>query len=340
MSKTTKKWLATATALVFVGLILFLVAAAANKWDLTAFGTREYETNTYDVTEDFTDIAIKTDTANVCVLPSEDGKCKVVAFEDAKQKHTVTVDGDVLTVSITDNRAWYEFIGFSFTSPKITVYLPHTVYGSLLVKTDTGDVEIPKDFGFEEVNVTTSTGDVKLLSSVSGNVNITASTGNVRLLSSVSGGVKIATSTGSVTLDGASAESVEVSTSTGNILLSSVSITGDLKTEVSTGDTRLTDVTARTMTTEGDTGDLYLTRVRITEDLSVKRSTGDVVFDRSDAESILVETDTGDVTGTLLTKKLFLTETETGDVSVPRSESGGRCEITTSTGDINIRIQE
>lgn len=302
MSNTSKKWLAAAIALVFIGLALFLVAITANGWDLTAFGTREYETNTYTVTADFTDISIKTDTANVTFLPSEDEKCKVVAFEDVKQKHTVTVDGDALTVSITDTRAWYEYIGFSFTSPQITVYLPRTTYGALLLKTATGDLDIPMDFNFESVDVTTNTGSVRL--------------------------------------DGVSAESVDISTSTGDIDLSSVSVAGDIKTRVSTGDMRLTDVTCKRLTSNGSTGDLYLKNVIAAEDFSIERDTGDVAFDRADAKEIRVKTRTGDVEGALLTKKLFFIHTDTGDVSVPRSESGGRCEISTDTGDIRIRIQE
>ena len=71
---------------------------------------------------------------------------------------------------------------------------------------------------------------------------------------------------------------------------------------------------------------------------AVDRSTGDVRFDHCDAASIFVETDTGDVSGTLLTAKRFVTETSTGNVRVPQSDSGGKCEIHTTTGDITIAI--
>ena len=58
----------------------------------------------------------------------------------------------------------------------------------------------------------------------------------------------------------------------------------------------------------------------------------------SDA-SITVTTDTGDVRGSLLTDKVFLTETDTGDIDVPKTTTGGRCQITTNTGDIKISIK-
>ena len=74
--------------------------------------------------------------------------------------------------------------------------------------------------------------------------------------------------------------------------------------------------------------------------ISIKSDTGDVRFEGSDAIEISVKTDTGDVTGTLLSEKVFITETSTGSINVPKTTSGGKCEITTSTGDINIRIKK
>lgn len=70
----------------------------------------------------------------------------------------------------------------------------------------------------------------------------------------------------------------------------------------------------------------------------MESDTGEVNFEKSDATSIVVRTDTGDVTGTLLSEKVFLTETETGNTDVPKTTAGGTCEITTSTGDIEIEI--
>ena len=61
-------------------------------------------------------------------------------------------------------------------------------------------------------------------------------------------------------------------------------------------------------------------------------------MDACDAAEIVVKTDTGDVTGTLLTEKVFMVKTDTGDVDVPRSVTGGACEITTDTGDIRVGI--
>ena len=57
-----------------------------------------------------------------------------------------------------------------------------------------------------------------------------------------------------------------------------------------------------------------------------------------DAGELLISTDTGDVHGTLLTEKIFLVRSSTGEIHVPETVSGGKCKITTSTGDIHIEI--
>ena len=53
---------------------------------------------------------------------------------------------------------------------------------------------------------------------------------------------------------------------------------------------------------------------------------------------MFVETDTGDVTGSLLSDKVFITKSDTGSIDVPKTVTGGKCEITTDTGDIKIEI--
>lgn len=84
MKKTTKVWLMIATSLILVGCILaklFMV---------------KYETTTYEVSKDFSDISISTDTADIIFALSDDGTCKVECYEEENAKHSVTVENDVL----------------------------------------------------------------------------------------------------------------------------------------------------------------------------------------------------------------------------------------------------
>lgn len=280
MKKSTKIWLITATSLVALGCIMFSVAMTKIHWDFTKLSTVKYETNTYEVTDDFNSISMLTDTADILFVQSDDKICKVVCYEMSDMKHTTTVQNNTLTINVTDEREWYDHIGITLGSPKITVYLPKTEYDSLAIKEDTGDIEVPKDFKFGSIDIATSTGD---------------------------------------------------------ITVSGVTCEGDLKINVSTGKVNLTGIKCKSLISDGSTGDFSLKNVIATEKFSIERSTGDVKFDDCDATEIWVKTDTGDVTGNLLSEKIFITQTSTGDVLVPKSTNGGKCEITTSTGDIYIK---
>ena len=65
-----------------------------------------------------------------------------------------------------------------------------------------------------------------------------------------------------------------------------------------------------------------------------------MIFKNCDAAELFVESDTGDVKGSLLTDKVFITESDTGRVNVPKTVTGGKCEIITNTGDIEIVIAQ
>ena len=192
-------------------------------------------------------------------------------------------------------------------------------YSSLVIKEDTGDIEIAKDFEFESIDVSLDTGNVKCYASATETI-------------------KIAASTGDVYAEGISAGSIDLKTSTGDITASGITCDGNVTIGVSTGKSCLSNIACKNLTSTGSTGDISLTNVVAAEKISVKRSTGDVTLESSDAAELFITTDTGNVTGSLLTDKIFITKTDTGRVNVPNSITGGRCEITTSTGDIKISI--
>jgi len=109
--------------------------------------------------------------------------------------------------------------------------------------------------------------------------------------------------------------------------------------DTDTGDTILNDIKCKDCYFTCDTGDLFMKNVIATGEFHIELDTGDANFDRCDAKSVFVETDTGDISGSFLTDKVFLADTDTGDVDVPKTISGGRCEATTDTGDISLRIE-
>lgn len=319
MKKATKVWLITAGALVAVGCILFTGVMAARGWDFMQLSTGKYEKNTHEIGESFRHIAMTTGTADIRFALSDDGKCRVECFEEENAKHTVAVEGDTLVIRQDDQRSWRDHIGFHFDLPTVTVYLPQTAYETLTVRESTGNITVPKTCSFK-------------------NVDVTLSTGNVDFFASAAETVRIKASTGSIHVEDVTVGALQLSVTTGSVRASGVTCKGGMTADVTTGEARLADIACETFGSDGSTGALTLRNVVAAQKLSVDRTTGDVKFDGCDAAEIYAKTNTGDVTGSLLSDKVFITESNMGDVDVPKTTTGGRCEIYTNTGDIRIKI--
>lgn len=320
MKTKTKIWLITAASLILIGCIIFGGVMSMLKWDFSKLSTNKYETNNYEINEEYRNISIISNTADITFVPSESANTTVVCHEHENLKHSVTVKDGTLVVEIVDGRKWHEYIGINFGTQKITVSIPQGEYGALLVKSSTGDIEIPKDFTFESVDISLSTGDISFSAASSGDVKIKTSTGSIRVESKTAG-------------------SLVLTASTGKITASDITCTGDVSVKVSTGKSKLSNIECQNLTSSGNTGDITLKNVVAAGMFSIKRSTGDVKLNDSDAAEIFVKTDTGDVTGSLLSEKVFITETDTGTINVPKTVSGGKCEIHTDTGDISITVK-
>lgn len=319
MRKSIKIWLILAACLIVIGIALFAIVMSVYHWDFSKLNTDVYVTNTIEINDDFRNILIDEDTADITFAVSEDGKCRIVCYSQEYVKYEAFVRDDILTVKASDTRKWYEYTGFSIGSPEITVYLPQVEYASLLIEEDTGDITIPQDFSFESVKLSLDTGDVHYYAATSGNLCIK-------------------TDTGDICVKGITAGSFDLTSSTGDITVSDCTCMGDIQIRENTGDTHVTSFTCENLTSEGNTGDITLKDVIAAGKISIKRDTGDVKLQASDAQEICIKTDTGNVSGSLLTEKVFITKSDTGDINVPGSVSGGRCEISTDTGDIKIEI--
>ena len=309
-----------AVMLIVLGILLFACVYVASGCDLSKIGNTKYVTNTYTLTDAFQSIDIRSKETDIILEPSADGEARVVCVEREKALHAVQVEDGALTVAMHDERQWYERITLFGKPLSVTVYLPADAYDSLQIEARTGNVTVPGAFTF-------------------GSADIAASTGNIDCGASATGSLRIAVSTGDLTLHGAHAADIALSASTGRIRVNGAASEGAFLATISTGRMDLTDVTCASLTSDGSTGSISLTNVIASESIRVERSTGSVRFALCDAPAISVRTSTGSVAGTLLSGKVFTTKTTTGGVRVPDSTAGGTCEITTSTGSIDIRVE-
>ena len=222
-----------------LSILLLLIIFCMMILTMTACSSMNYETNIHEINEEFNNISIKTDTADIAFVPSNDGMCRVVCYEDAKKNHSVEVQNGTLTLDGVNNKKWYDYIGINIDQPKITVYLPEAEYSSLIIEESTGDIDILRDFKFKSIDVSLSTGDVKCYASAAE-------------------AIKIAASTGDICAESISASSLDITVSTGKVTVSDMTCDGNITIAVSTGKTYLTDIVCKNLISTGRTGDISL----------------------------------------------------------------------------------
>ena len=320
MKRSTKVSLIAAAVLIVLGLGIIAAAFSASGWELRKFSSSRYITTEQLITEDFSKINIDIDTTDIIFFPTEDGNCRIVCYDDEKNTHSFSVKDDTLWVKTQDMRKWYDHIGINTDSPEIEIYLPKEKYESLYLRGSTGDVNIPYNFSFDEIDAQLSTGDIGY--SASANETISLKTG-----------------TGSISIKNINAGDLVLSVTTGKVNCDNINCGGEFSLSVTTGDAELSRIKCGSFTSTGNTGDLQMDNLVAAEIIDIQRSTGDVDFNSCDGGEIYILTDTGHVKGTFKSEKIFFTESDTGDIDVPKSTSGGICEIKTDTGDIKITIE-
>lgn len=282
MSKNTAIWLIAAAFLILIGCIIFRGVMMAFEWDFTKLSTSEYETNSYNVEDDFKNISIVTDTADIVFEVSESSESRVVCYEQNNAKHSVTVKDGTLAIEVVDTRKWYEHIGVNFSSPRITVYIPSGEYGDISVKSSTGQISIG--------NISSDT------------LDLSVSTGKITVTdANCSGDVKVRVSTGKTTLTDVECKSLTSSGNTGDISLKNVIVTEKLSLARTTGDVKLDACDAAELVIKTDTGDVKCSLLS-DKHYTAKASTGriDVPKVTSGGGICGITTSTGDIVVTVL----------------------------------------
>ena len=216
--------------------------------------TVKLETNEYEIEETFKDIKIFTDTADIDFVLSENLNTLIICEEHKNIKHTVNIKENTLLIEVDDNRKWYEHIGIS--TSKITVYLPKSEYGELIMESDTGNIHI-ENINANKLNLSTSTGNLKIVNTECKNLFSETDTGNILLENVIaSEKFKIETDTGNVKFKDSDASDIFTKTDTGNV-------TGNLLTD-------------KVIFAESDTGNIDVPKVMTDEKCEIITDTGDI----------------------------------------------------------------
>ncbi len=277
MKKRNKLLLITALCLIGAGILTCTGVMAVLGFDFTKLDNSEVIENKYEYTQSINDIVIDTDTADINILPSENGKTRVICMEDNNDKHSVSLSNGRLLISSKD-KMWYEYLtAFDFRSPEITIYLPPKSYNALSIDCSTGDINI-EDSGFAIMEIDVSTGDIILNNITSNHIEIESATGDAKLYdTNVLKEINIETSTGHIELNSTLCEgSMEFETSTGHITFNN-SDALTINAETSTGDITGTLLTGKTFYTESSTGDVKVPYTTGSP-CNLETSTGDIII--------------------------------------------------------------
>ena len=217
----------------------------------------ELETHEYEIKENFKDIKITTDTADIQFILSENPSSFIVCEEEKNANHSVTVKENTLRIEIIDDQKWYEDIGIKLRTPKITVYLGKSEYGNISLKTVTGNVLLDNIIATGKLATETDTGNVNFEVCDASEVFIKTDTGNVLLDDVITTGkLAIETDTGNVNFEACDASEVIIKTDTGNV-------TGSFLTD-------------KVVFAESDTGNIDIPKVIADEKCEIITDTGNI----------------------------------------------------------------
>ena len=324
MRPAKKQALRFAIVCVAAGLLIGFVALAALDFNFFEMGTMEPVTNTHAVTDSFTNIRVWGGECDVRLVPSENGACTVLCRETDRITHTVTVKNGTLTIERTDDRKWYEHIGFtwSYWGPiEVVISLPGGTYGTLDVRTASGEVEIPGDFSFDSARVDGTSGDVRFMAAVEGDLHLKTVSGDIN-----AGGMR--------------PETLTVTSTSGDITLDAIAVNAAFACKTVSGSQNISDLTCRSAAINTTSGDVTVSDLIASESLRMEAVSGSLTLTRCDAGALWLKTVSGNVTGTLRTEKVFVTHTTSGSVRVPGSTSGGPCEVKTVSGSIHLDVPD
>ena len=78
-------WLIIALCCVIIGTTIFVSVMSKIDWNFKKLGSYNFETNAYEIVDEFNKIEINAKTANINFQLAEDGQCNVVCYEHKKE---------------------------------------------------------------------------------------------------------------------------------------------------------------------------------------------------------------------------------------------------------------
>ena len=337
----SKKWLIVSVLCIAAGLVLLLASGIRNVDQLDSMmekaGTAETLTEkTVTVTEDFDSIAVKETGADVKLLPSGDGSCRVVYGENERVRYSVKVTDKTLTVCREDKSGGLVKAFYTREVP-LQIYLPEQSYRSLLIDCAGGDVLPERGFSFDKAEINTASGEIKLKDFRAGELRIHTASGETELEELKAESLEAESGSGDQDLRRCSLGTLRLSTSSGEQNLEQVTIAGEARLGATSGEITLEDVEAGSLEVSSSSGEIRLDRLSCAGAVKAETTSGNIKLRSAAAASFDLHSTSGDVEGSILGTVDFIVETLSGSVRTRGGVRGAApCTVRTTSGDVEL----
>lgn len=190
---------------------------------------------------DVTKINLEFKSSDLNVFFTDDKDIRVVqyAFRELSEEDLFKVEKTSSSIHISEyNKPRFHFFYFGIMDGMAyDIYLPKTYEGSLEVKAISGDIEVNENLKFEDLVISSTSGDIKMGNVEAKSIRVETTSGDIKLqklvedtlrLKSVSGDIQVEEAHGTIEAKTTSG-SIELQKIEGNVDLSSIS--GDIKSD-------------------------------------------------------------------------------------------------------------
>lgn len=312
----------------------------------------------YETAEPFTGLKVSAGPCDVRLFSAKDGKVRIVHRQDQEEARCrVAVEKGILCI---ERQSPVKRPAVVRHTPALEMYLPQTRYDSLEVYTASGDVDLPSDFAFGTLNVTTVSGDVHIFSGIEGDAALKTVSGDMEARNlQVQGTFRLKTASGDIEAKNLQVQGAfRLETASGDIRFETVDVGETLFCKSSSGDVTLLKLRTMDLTASVSSGDVHLDTVSVKGKLALSNASGnmdleaclagsmklhtasgDVELEDCDAGSLHLDTVSGDIEGRLRTGKDFSAASASGSIRIPPSTGGGKCILNTLSGDIRMTVE-
>lgn len=229
MSKKIIVFLITLLSILTIGVVVMLIFLLSGKFNISLFSRTSEKLVFEKVYENnYKDIRIKADSANIYVKESENNSFKLLVYNDDNREPIVKDGEEILDIDSNEKKC----NGFCFNRKitKLELYVPSNYEGHLNIVNDAGNVKIEAD-EISTLDVDMDAGNFNAKTIKTANVKTDA--GNIKI-ENISNKCDLNTDAGNITIDSIDIkENSTIKTDVGNVKIGRTNeIYIDTKTDV------------------------------------------------------------------------------------------------------------